>query len=150
MSEEKLPSGLKEQLNTGGYKLTPQRKAILDILLKKGCEHLKCEDIYALVHDQMPSIGIATVYRTLPLLEKMGYLNRVLLDDGIVRYEVNNSEESHSHHHLICTRCGSLSEIKVDMLEDLEKQIRSTTGFLVMNHSVKFYGLCEKCARLSV
>jgi Fur family ferric uptake transcriptional regulator len=146
MSKKKAHTGFKEQLNIGGYKLTPQRKAILDILLKNGCKHLKCEDIYALVRNKMPSIGIATVYRTLPLLEKMGYLNRVLLDDGFVRYEVSNEEESHSHHHLICTRCGALSEIEVDMLEDLEKQIQKTSGFVVMNHSVKFYGLCEKCA----
>ncbi len=145
MSESKSSFELKEQLNTVGYKLTPQRKAILDILLNNGCKHLKCEDIYTLVRNKMPSIGIATVYRTLPLLEKMGYLNRVLLDDGFVRYEVCNNDENHSHHHLICTQCGALSEIQVDMLEDLEKQIQATTGFYVMDHSVKFYGLCEKC-----
>lgn len=145
MANKKSASELKEQLNTVGYKLTPQRKAILDILLHNGCKHLTSEEIYTLVRDRMPSIGIATVYRTLPLLEKMGYLNRVFLDDGFVRYEVCSQEENHSHHHLICTQCGAVSEIRVDMLDDLEKQIQATTGFFVMNHSVKFYGFCEKC-----
>ena len=148
MSEIKSYTGFKEQLNTVGYKLTPQRKAILDILLENGCKHLKSEDIYALVRSKIPSIGIATVYRTLPLLERTGYINRVLLDDGCVRYEICDKEKNHFHHHLICTQCGALSEINVDMLEDLEKQIQNTTGFSVMNHSVKFYGLCKKCVRL--
>lgn len=145
MAECKSSFELKEQLNTVGYKLTPQRQAILDILLTNGCNHLTCEEIYNLVRNKMPSIGIATVYRTLPLFEKMGYLNRVHLDDGFVRYEICNHGETHSHHHLICTQCGALSEIQVDMLEDLEKQIQATTGFMVTDHSVKFYGLCAKC-----
>ena len=145
MKNKKLTTDLKKQLNIKGYKLTAQRKAILDIILKNGCDHLKCEDIYTLVHSKIPSIGIATVYRTLPLLEKMGYLNRVLFDDGFVRYELCKDDENHSHHHVICTKCGSLFEIEVDMLEELEKQILATTGFHVTNHSVKFYGLCSKC-----
>jgi Fur family ferric uptake transcriptional regulator len=145
MSQNKSAYELKEQLNTVGYKLTPQRKAILDILLENQCKHLTCEDIYTLVRAKMPSIGIATVYRTLPLFEKMGYLNRVHLDDGYVRYEVCDNKEAHSHHHLICTQCGALSEIQVDMLEELEKQIQTTTGFMVTDHSVKFYGLCKNC-----
>ncbi|MCX7771994.1 MAG: transcriptional repressor [Clostridia bacterium] len=141
----KTQANLKAQLNTEGYKLTPQRKAILDILIKQRCKHLKCDEIYQLVRSKMPSIGIATVYRTLPLLEKMGFLNRILLDDGLVRYEVSTQGENHSHHHMICTGCGELSEIEVDMLDDLEKQIQKTTGFLVQNHSLRFYGLCQKC-----
>lgn len=146
MAEKKAQNSLKEQLNTVGYKLTPQRKAILEVLLLNGCNHLKCEDIYSLVRSKIPSIGIATIYRTLPLLEKMGYLNKVLFDDGFVRYEVNANDENHSHHHLICKNCGALSEIRIDMLDDLEKQIHQSTGFVVLNHSVKFYGLCAKCA----
>jgi Fe2+/Zn2+ uptake regulation proteins len=109
-------------------------------------KHLSCEEIYNLVRKDYPRIGLATVYRTLPLLEKIELLNKVLLEDGFVRYELNNQQENHFHHHLICIICGAVSEVQEDMLEGLEKQIYHNNRFIVKNHSVKFYGYCEKCS----
>lgn len=144
MAGTKISKGFVENLKTKGYKLTSQRRAILDILLKHSGEHLNSEEIYNLVKGSLPTIGIATVYRTLPLLEQMGYLSRVILDDGFIRYEVRQ-DEPHFHHHLICTNCGAVSEIQVDMLDELEEQVAKSTGFTVKNHSVKFYGICKQC-----
>ena len=67
------------------------------------------------------------------------------LEDGINRYELVKENEDHRHHHLICSKCGSVSEVEDDLLESLEKQILLKNKFLVKDHKVKFYGLCENC-----
>ncbi|MDK2934788.1 MAG: Fur family transcriptional regulator, ferric uptake regulator [Clostridiales bacterium] len=137
---------LKQQLNDRGYRITPQRKAILDIFSMQVGKHLSCEELFKLVRENYPGIGLSTIYRTLPLLEKMGLLNKIILEDGFVRYELNNPQEQHLHHHLICIACGDISEVQEDMLEGLERQIHRNNRFIIKNHSVKFYGYCEKCS----
>jgi Fur family ferric uptake transcriptional regulator len=136
-----------EELKARGLRFTTQRKAVLDVIVKNEGKHLSPEEIYDLVKIDFPEIGIATVYRTLMLLEKMGFVHRMHLDDGKSRYEISRSEEDHLHHHLICIQCGSISEVKYDLLESLEDQILREDNFLVKNHSVKFYGYCKSCMK---
>jgi len=136
---------LKELLKKSGYKFTDQRSAVLDVLIKHKDSHLSIDDIYNYVKESNPDIGIATVYRTLTLLEKVGAVVRLDLDDGFSRYELSRQDEDHRHHHLICTNCGDVSEVEDDLLDALEEQILQKDGFLVTDHRVKFYGLCRKC-----
>lgn len=136
---------LKEELKVQGYKLTPQRRAILDILLENEGKHLSTEEIYDLVKGDCPEIGLATVYRTLQLLEKMGVTCRMNFDDGCNRYELVHKDEDHQHHHLICKSCGSVEEVEYDLLEALENKIEDKYSFKIENHSVKFFGYCKKC-----
>ena len=143
-----IPFDLKQQLNTKGYKLTPQREAILGVVSMHKGKHLSCEEIFDLVSKSYSGIGLATIYRTLPILEKMELLNKIHLEDGCVRYELNDSDQKHSHHHLICLVCGSVFEVQEDMLENLEKQIYEKNKFIIKNHSVKFYGKCEECSKV--
>lgn len=137
--------GLRKKLKEAGYKYTGQRKAVLDILQQYLGHHLSTEEIYNLVKEENPDIGIATIYRTLLLLEKLGLVCKLDLDDGFSRYELLKENEDHRHHHLICSACGSVSEVEEDLLESLEEQILLKNNFLVKDHRVKFYGLCEKC-----
>ncbi len=136
---------LKELLRRSGYKFTGQRSAVLDVLLKYSDSHMSIDDIFSLVKQTNPEIGIATVYRTLTLLEKIGIVIKLDLDDGFSRYELSRQNEDHRHHHLICSKCGSVSEVEEDLLDSLEEQILKKNGFLVTDHRVKFYGLCKKC-----
>lgn len=138
--------GLKEKLNNSGYKLTPQRKAVLDILTQHKGQHLNSDEIFRLVSKTHSGIGLATIYRTLPILEKMELVKRIYLQDGCVRYELYDSDRPHSHHHLICMICGSIMEVQEDMLENLEKQIYKNNKFIIKNHSLKFYGHCKECS----
>ena len=137
----------REQLRERGYKLTTQRQAILDVLQEHEGEHLTPEEIYELVKSRFPEIGLATVYRTLILLNSMELANRLDLEDGFSRYEINKNREDHRHHHLICTQCGSVDEVEEDLLESLEEQILKKNGFIVKDHRVKFYGFCKKCRK---
>ena len=136
---------LKKRLKECGYRFTGQRNAVLDVLTEYSGKHLSIEDIHGFVKEKNPEIGIATVYRTLMLLDKLGLVYKLDLEDGINRYELVKENEDHRHHHLICSKCGSVSEVEDDLLESLEKQILLKNKFLVKDHKVKFYGLCENC-----
>jgi Fur family ferric uptake transcriptional regulator len=139
---EKLKNSLKEK----GYKLTPQRRAIVDMIIKNEGSHLTTEELYNLVKKECPEIGLATVYRTVLLLEEMGIVTKLDLNDGCGRYELVHEYENHQHHHLICTKCGKVIEVEGDLLGELEHNIESKYNFKIKNHSVKFYGLCSECS----
>ena len=137
---------VKEKFKREGYKLTTQRRAILDVIIENQDKHLNPEEIYDIVKVKYPEIGIATVYRTLQLLEKLDIIYRLNFDDGYNRYELNYSSETHHHHHhLICLKCGKVMEVKLDLLENLEKQIEGENGFRIVDHNVKFFGYCADC-----
>ncbi|WP_097025595.1 Fur family transcriptional regulator [Clostridium peptidivorans] len=138
---------LKNVLKEKGYKLTPQRRAIVEIIIKNEGSHLTTEEIYNLVKDECPEIGLATVYRTVMLLEEMGLLSKLDLNDGCSRYELIHEDENHQHHHLICRNCGKVIEVQGDLLEELEDNIEKKYNFKIEDHSVKFYGLCNECPR---
>lgn len=139
-------SKLKENLKSQGYKLTPQRRAILDTIVENEGKHLTAEEIYDLVKEDCPEIGLATVYRTIVLLEEMGVVCRLDLGDNCSRYELVHEEENHQHHHLICTQCSKVIEVEGDLLEALEQSIEEKYKFTIQNHSVRFFGICNECA----
>lgn len=133
-----------ESLRDHSYKLTPQRQTILKTFIEHADEHLSAEDVYMLVKNQYPDIGLATVYRTLDLLAELGVLQKNDFGDGRSRYEFSNKDEHH-HHHLICLNCGEVSEFDDDLLESLETIIQKRNGFKVLDHDLKFLGYCHKC-----
>lgn len=138
---------LKKKLKENGYKLTPQRMAIIEIIYKSQGKHLTAEEIYDIVKIECQEIGLATVYRTIQILEDIDAINKLMLDDGCNRYELNNEDEVHQHHHLICKKCGRVIEVKGDLLESIETTIEKEYKFKIENHKVKFFGLCEKCCK---
>ena len=136
---------LKENLKQKGYKLTPQRRAILDIIIDKEGQHLTAEEIYDEVKKICPDIGLATVYRTVLLLEEVNVIYKLDLNDGCSRYELVHSDEEHRHHHLVCNKCKKVFEVQDDLLEELEERIEKTYKFKILDHSVKFFGICSDC-----
>ncbi|SDY88145.1 Fur family transcriptional regulator [Tindallia californiensis] len=136
---------LKVLLKEKGYKLTPQRRAVLNMIMDNPGKHLTTEEIYDLVKVQCPDIGLATVYRTLQILNEMDLILKINLDDGCSRYEYNIHQDDHEHHHLICTDCGRIVEVNEDLLDSIERQIEKDYDFSITDHKVKFFGLCSKC-----
>lgn len=124
--------------------MTTQRRAILDVIIENREKHLSSEEIYDLVKEKYPEIGLATVYRTLQLFDEMGIIYKLNFDDGRSRYELYHNED-HQHHHLICLKCGSVIEMEGDLLENLEEAIENTKNFQIIDHNVKFFGYCSKC-----
>lgn len=136
---------LKEELKKKGYKLTPQRRAIVDTIIDSEGKHLTAEEIYDEVKKSCPEIGLATIYRTILLLEEIGIVSKLHLNDGCSRYELVHSDEGHRHHHLICNRCNAVIEVEDDLLDELEDEVKTKYGFNIIDHSVKFYGYCKQC-----
>jgi Fur family ferric uptake transcriptional regulator len=148
MEQEKVQELLKEKLRNQGLKVTQQRLLVLQTLAAQSGRHMTAEDIYELIRGNYPEIGLATVYRTLQLLLEMQLVDRINLDDGCVRYEIGHlfeGDTKHNHHHLICRVCGRVLPFEDDLLEELEDHIETDTGFHVLDHQLKFYGLCKEC-----
>ena len=136
---------LNKILKERGYKFTNQRQHVFDVVMENDGMHLNSQEIYELVREKHPEIGVATVYRTLALLEEMGLIYGVDFEDGFRRYEIVKNEEQHRHHHLLCIECGSIQEVEEDLLGSIEEKIYQNNRFKVINHRVKFYGYCENC-----
>ena len=138
----------RQTLKNNGLKMTNQRLLVLEALASCPDKHLTAEEIFVLVKVDYPTIGLATVYRTIQLLFELHLIDRINLDDGFVRYEIGNDshhEQKHYHHHLICLNCGKVLSFQDDSLEELEEKITNTTGFFIVNHEVKLYGYCKEC-----
>lgn len=150
MEQKKTEELLRKRLKEKGLKVTHQRLLILSVLEQNSGRHMTAEDIYELVTEDYPEIGLATVYRTLQLLWDMQLVDRINLDDGCVRYEIGHllkDETKHNHHHLICRKCNKVIPFDADLLDDLEQHIEATAGFHVLDHELKFYGVCRECMR---
>lgn len=145
MDDNFKTSNIKSRFHQFGYKYTEQRQLILNALLENPSSHLSSDDICEFLKQKKINIGQSTVYRTLIMLEKMQIVQRIDFEDGFTRYELADDTEGHTHHHLICMECGSITDIKNDLLEDLEQHIADNYDFMIEDHCLKFFGLCKNC-----
>ena len=136
---------IKQQLQSQAYKLTPQREATVRVLLENEEDHLSAEDVFMLVKDKFPEIGLATVYRTLELLSELPVAEKMNFGDGVARYDLRSDDSHHHHHHLICVQCGAVDEIMEDWLEPLEERLEKEFNFRVIDHRLDFQGICHRC-----
>lgn len=134
-----------ERLVGANLKLTSQRRLILKILLENAKDHPSAEEIYRLVRDQNPRIGLATVYRTLESFCELGILHELNFDNNCRRYELEQGEQH--HHHLICLKCREIVEFKDGILKELEEHIKKEYDYQVVDHRIKFYGYCPNCRK---
>lgn len=123
-------------------KMTPQRRVILDVFLEED-EHLSSEELYAKVKKVDPSIGQATVYRTMKLLADAGFAGSVDFNDGVRRYEHKLGQAHHDH--LICESCRKNIEVVDPEIERLQEHLARRHGFLLTHHRMYLYGLCPDC-----
>lgn len=138
---------IEETLHAAGFKLTPQRKATVKILLEHHKEHLSAEEVYVFLTQKEPDIGLATVYRTLDILTEIKVVNKITFEDGIARFDLVTQDKGHFHHHLLCSQCGKTQEIHEDLLGDVERRVRQQFHFEVTDHRLTFLGICEECQR---
>ncbi|MBO4400364.1 MAG: transcriptional repressor [Selenomonadaceae bacterium] len=138
---------LRGRLAEHNYKMTPQRKEILQIFIEN-CDgrHLSAEEVHDLLREKDFDFGLATVYRNVELLTSLGILDKIDFGDGRMRYELSSGNpQIHQHHHLICLKCKKVIEFEEDFLDDVEKIISEKSEFQILNHEVKFFGYCKDC-----
>jgi Fe2+ or Zn2+ uptake regulation protein len=129
-------SWLREQ----GYRLTPQRLAILEVL-RNAHGHLTPTEIYQQVAQDIPGLTEATVYRTLNFLTEQELVLVAHLGRGQLVYEFTE----HDHHHLVCNQCGDMREIDHLELKGLYKQFLNNTGYQINTIHATFFGHCPEC-----
>jgi len=127
-----------------GFKNTTQKDRILEILYFSK-EHLSAEEITKKVQVKFNmDIGIATVYRSLNFFEHMNIVESLDVGDGTKRFEFK--KEQH-HDHMICTNCHQIIEFSDDVIELNQIKIAEKNGFILEDHIMTIYGLCEKCQK---
>jgi Fur family transcriptional regulator, ferric uptake regulator len=135
---------LHKHLKRVGLKQTAQRDVILHTFLETR-EHLSTEELHRLVKKKDVKIGYTTVYRTLKLLAECGLASEVAFHDGIARYE--HQYNRRSHHHMVCTECGSSVEFFSNEVEKLEQEIGHKYHYMTTRHTFQIYGVCEDCRK---
>ena len=133
-------SGLSEQLKRTGYKLTPARLAVIEVL-EAHHEHLSHDQILREGQKIYPKLSRATVYRTMELLVELKLMRPLYLNDPTQRFI---SAEG-GHHHLICTNCDTTIEFDHCTVNQLAQELSTRYNFQIRNHLLEFQGLCENC-----
>lgn len=133
---------LTDQLRRQARKVTAPRQAILD-LLRAQHGPLSIREI----HQALPAgdCDLATIYRSMHLLETMGMVKRFDLGDGSARFELLSAGDDGHHHHLVCTRCAEIIEIQDCFPQELETRLAASSGFKRVTHRLEFFGLCPRC-----
>jgi len=140
---EILLTRFKELLKKNAYKYTIQREVILETLYKSD-EHLTPEALHQLIKEKFPELktGIATVYRTLSLLEDSDMVTSLSFGSQGKKYELGAKEH---HDHMICTQCGDITEFVDAAIEERQHRIADELGFKMQDHSMQIYGICKNC-----
>ncbi len=127
-----------------GLKHSKPRMGILEVFLTIE-KHVSIDELWAAVKKKHPSVGYATVYRTLKLLCEGGLCRELHFEDGTTRYE---HLYGHNHHdHLICTECGRLVEVVDVKIEELQGKLMKRYGFSPKYHRMDLYGACKNCRK---
>ncbi len=130
-------------LKKNGLKFTRQREAILKALYEHD-GHFSPEEIHRFVSEENDdlNIGIATIYRTLTLLEDAGLAESISFGKDGKKYEIGLKKH---HDHLICTACGTIVEFSDDVIEARQEAIAEKYHFQMTDHTMKIVGLCADC-----
>jgi Fur family ferric uptake transcriptional regulator len=146
MNEERINEGIEEylgRLKSRGFRLTNQRRVIVETLLRHLGTHLNARELLDLAQVEDPSIGIATIYRTIELLNRLGMLNMVNLEEGFLRFEV---PDDRMHFHIFCRSCGRTVHLS-DEDGKMEEVLRwaKEEGFDLLPQTFEMAGLCMDC-----
>jgi Fur family ferric uptake transcriptional regulator len=120
-------------------------------LLNNSSRHMSAKEIYAALYSMYPGIGLTTVYRTLELLYRLGFVQKVSSGDGQSRYELKSEDKKDHHHHLICTKCGRIVDYRdfvqeeLELVKKTEETLANKHDFLILDHNIEFLGLCKNC-----
>ena len=130
-------------LKENGLKYTFQREALLRTLYNAD-GHFTPENLYNEIKKRYPdvNIGIATVYRTLNLLEDSGIASSISFGIQGKKYELANKPH---HDHLICKKCGKIVEFHDASIEKKQIAIAKENGFVLTSHLMQLYGICSDC-----
>jgi Fur family peroxide stress response transcriptional regulator len=122
------------------YKRSKQRERILE-LLRSTERHPTASWIYDKLKSEFPDLSLGTVYRNLNILIELDLIRKIDFGATFDRYDANTSP----HYHFICEKCGSITDLKIAIDDELNKKVEALPHFTTRRHRIEFYGLCDKC-----
>lgn len=132
-------------LRDKSLKSTREREALVKwIFERESSRHFTAEEISNELKKKKIRVSRATVYRSLDLLEESGLLSTMILEDKTKYYEVVSGEHE-EHEHLICIKCGKISEFSDEGVHNALHETGEKHGFKVVRHRTKIYGICKDC-----
>jgi Fur family ferric uptake transcriptional regulator len=140
-SVETMKAPWRDYLRRKHLKTTQQREAIVDAFLRS-TGHVALEDLLSSARKRNPGVGLATVYRTVKLLEEAGLAHARQFGSGHTLYEVAGQRAHHDH--LICQQCDHIIEFESDEIETIQERVARRLGFNITHHRHEIFGLCEK------
>lgn len=138
---------LRAELHERGWRLTPQREMILQTFqnLPKG-EHLSAEELCNLLAVNGEQISLATAYRNLKLMARLGIVRELELAEGHKSYEINQPSPHH-HHHLVCVQCNKTIEFKSDSILKTGIKTAQKEGYHLLDCQLTIHAICPSCQR---
>lgn len=128
---------LERRLAGSGHRLTEPRRQLIATMRGLG-DHFTADDVL----NASPDVGRATVFRTLRLLQDIGALCQVVLDDGATEYRLTSGGH---HHHIVCSNCGATNDFATCDIQDLLEELARRTGYDIQAHRLEVYGVCSSC-----
>lgn len=144
MKSNNLSDYIIKNLKIQGFKITDNRRILIDVFLSNVNTHFNFEELFKEVRLKCPSYGIATLYRNLKLFVDVGILSENIIDD-VKYYELKMFSKKKLHAHLICKICGSIDEYHNPDIIKYIKIIDNKYNFDVYYGELNFYGICNKC-----
>ena len=132
---EEVVRSLREE----GFRITPQRTAIVDYLLKTE-EHPSAERIHKTIRKKYPMVSLSTVYKTLDLLKEKKLVNEIEVE-GEARFDAHTDE----HINLVCMSCGKIEDVDEDLIKEIKQKISKKSKYLILKSSFEFFGYCRDC-----
>ena len=121
-------------------RLTSQRQFILEEL-RGVTSHPTANEVYDMVRERLPRIGLGTVYRNLDLLAEKGIIKKIEVGGDQKRFDGDTS----AHYHIRCVECNRVEDIFIERRKELEKSAASCCSYKILDHHVQFSGICNHC-----
>jgi Fe2+ or Zn2+ uptake regulation protein len=141
-SEVRERAPLPDRLEARGWRITPQRRAVIRALAGEHV-HLSADQVHAAARRVVPEVSLATIYNTLNELVAMGEISEIRLADGTARYD---PKVGPGHHHLLCEGCGLIFDVEPLGVDGLSLPPAQRYGMTVDSLEVVFRGRCSNCA----
>ena len=132
---EQIVASLRDE----GFRITPQRMAIVDYLLKTE-DHPSADHIHKVVRKRYPMVSLSTVYKTLYLLKEKNLVNEIEVG-GESRFDAHTDD----HINIVCIKCGKIDDVDEETLKDIQLKAAKKSKYLILKSSFELHGYCSSC-----